>query len=227
MRSEGGKSVGVIELRNSSLRNFHTFLDLHVKNSLNLVPIVAIDFSLSNLTFDENQYCIHTLKPGVPNDYVDALRRIARCYRYFSKYMLAYGFGARTCDIKEGPACNLFSMTGDFMDPFVGTEEELVNSYSGTLKSVKLALPVLFKDIVKFVCDLAQMEYGTASDVKQIRNYYVLVLLMAGVIDDLQDSLNEILRAAHLPVSVIIVKVGHLQEENDSTLLIQKSMDAF
>jgi hypothetical protein len=39
------------------------------------------------------------------------------------------------------------------------------------------------------------MEQGTCEDVTQIRNYYVLVLLMAGVIDDLEDSLNEIMRA--------------------------------
>jgi len=42
----------------------------------------------------------------------------------------------------------------------------------------------------------------------QIRNYYLLVILMAGVIDDFQDALNELLRAANLPVSVIVIKVG-------------------
>jgi hypothetical protein len=31
---------------------------------------------------------------------------------------------------------------------------------------------------------------------------------MAGVIDDFQKAFNEILRAAHLPVSVIVVKIG-------------------
>jgi hypothetical protein len=56
------KIKGQLDLRHCSLRNFHTFLDLHIKNGLNLVPIVAVDFSLANLTFDENQYCIHTLK---------------------------------------------------------------------------------------------------------------------------------------------------------------------
>lgn len=69
-----------MEFKHCSLRNFHTFLDLHIKNGLNLVPIVAVDFSLANLTFDENQYCIHTLKPGAPNDYLVALRRIGRCF---------------------------------------------------------------------------------------------------------------------------------------------------
>ena len=49
---------------------------------------------------------------------------------------------------------------------------------------------------------------------------------MAGVIDDFEDSLNQILRAAHLPVSVTIIKIGSNQEENDSKnlkLLSEKS----
>jgi hypothetical protein len=49
---------------------------------------------------------------------------------------------------------------------------------------VKLALPVNFKALIKLVCDLASIEFGTAVDITQIKNYYVLVMLMAGVIDD-------------------------------------------
>jgi hypothetical protein len=41
------------------------------------------------------------------------------------------------------------------MDPFVGNEEEFINCYNGTIKSVRLALPVNYKSIIKFVCDLA------------------------------------------------------------------------
>lgn len=59
---EKKKVKGILKLKNCSLRNFYTFLDLHIKNGLNLVPIVAVDFSLANLTFDENCYCLHTLK---------------------------------------------------------------------------------------------------------------------------------------------------------------------
>ena len=125
-----------------------------MRNSLNLVPIVAVDYSLANLTFNESCYCLHSLKPGQPNDYLDVLRRVFRSYTKFSDFMLSYGFGARTVK-GDGPACNLFSMTGDFMDPFIDGEEQLINSYGGTLKSVKLALPVNFKDIIKLVCDLA------------------------------------------------------------------------
>ena len=97
--------------------------------------------------------------------------------------MLAYGFGARTV-AGDGPACNAFSMTGEFMDPFIENEDQLINSYGGTLKGVKLALPVQFRDIIKLASDLAELEYGFIQDIRQIKNYYVLAILMAGVIDD-------------------------------------------
>ena len=67
---------------------------------------------------------------------------------------MSYGIGAKTVD-GDVETCNLFSMTGDFMDPFVESEEELINSYAGTIKSVKLALPIFFKDLMKLVCDIA------------------------------------------------------------------------
>jgi hypothetical protein len=71
-------------------------------------------------------------------------------------------------------------------------------------------------------------EMGTVMDPTEICNYYVLTLLMAGVIDDFEDALNEILRAANLPVSIIIVKIGALEHnENDSTKLMEESSEVF
>lgn len=68
---------------------------------------------------------------------------------------------------------------------------------------------------------------GVASDAKNIKNYYVLTLLMAGMIDDFKDALEEIIRAANLPISVIVVKIGSNSDENDSTLLLKNSLKAF
>ena len=70
------KSQGKLWLTNYSARRIYTFFDLRVRNKLNIVPIIGIDYSLANLkTFaaDPNDMCIHTLKPGAPNDYVEAL----------------------------------------------------------------------------------------------------------------------------------------------------------
>jgi len=59
-----GKSNGYVKFKNCTVRNFYTFLDLHIRNNLNIVPIIAVDYSLANLTFDERGYCLHSLKPG-------------------------------------------------------------------------------------------------------------------------------------------------------------------
>ncbi len=36
----------------------------NIRNNLNIVPVIAVDYSLANLTFDEKGYCLHSLKPG-------------------------------------------------------------------------------------------------------------------------------------------------------------------
>ena len=35
------------------------------------------------------------------------------------------------------------------------------------------------------------------------------MLLVAGVVDDLEESLNEIIRAKDIPISIVVVKVGN------------------
>lgn len=32
--------------------------------------------------------------------------------------------------------------------------------------------------------------------------------MMAGMVDDFKDSMNELFRAANLPISVIVIKIG-------------------
>lgn len=51
--------------------------------------------------------------------------------------------------------------------------------------------------------------------------------MMGGVIDDFQEALNELMRAANLPVSVLIVKIGGSQDENDTKNLMELSQKAF
>ena len=61
--------------------------------------------------------------------------------------MLSYGVGARTLP-GNGSSCELCSMTGDFTDPFIENQDELLNSYEGTLEAVKISSPVNYKSIV-------------------------------------------------------------------------------
>ena len=86
---------------------------------------------------------------------------VSKSFSQYAKFMLTYGVGARTME-GNGAAVDICSMTGDFTDPFVESQDELLNCYEGTLRTIKIAGPVNYKSIVKFVCDMAQMDFGTA-----------------------------------------------------------------
>ena len=226
---EKNRYQGKIEITQCSARRHYSFFDLQLKCQLNIVPILAVDFSIGNIVMGENGLpgCLHSRKKDVSNDYISAMTAISKSYSQYAKFMLAYGIGART-QKGNGGAVEICSMTGDFVDPYIENQDELLNCYEGTLQSIAIAGPVNYKGIVKFVCDLAQLDFGTAADPTNIRNYYVLTILMTGIIDDIDESVNEILRAAELPISVQIVKLGDVSEsDNDFGTLIERTRDSF
>lgn len=47
---------------------------------LEIVPIIAVDFSMSNLTFDDRK-CIHSNNEDNPNEYRDLLTSVSKAYR--------------------------------------------------------------------------------------------------------------------------------------------------
>ena len=123
--NEKNKYIGKINICNFTARRYYTFFDLVFKNQLNLVPIVAVDFSMANLKMDDASV-LHTLKPGVQNDYVEALKGIHEAFSPFSHFKLAYGYGARThqrADKHAQDSCDLFAMSGDFTEPFANSCE--------------------------------------------------------------------------------------------------------
>ncbi len=87
---------------------------------LEIVPVVAIDFSLSNLTFDDRK-CIHTVNEDNLNEYRDLLIAISKAFRQISPSSLFYGFGANSV-AKKTEVSDLFVGTGDMLNPVVMTD---------------------------------------------------------------------------------------------------------
>ncbi len=74
------QQIGVITLRNIQCKKRTSFVDLISNNMLEIVPIVAVDFSMSNLTFDDRK-CIHSVNEDNMNEYRDLLIAISKAYR--------------------------------------------------------------------------------------------------------------------------------------------------
>ena len=63
-------------------------------------------------------------------------------------------------------------------------------------------------------------------DISKVRNYYVMVIMMAGVVDDFKDGLEQLVRAAKLPASLVFIKMGENTDDNDSSKFIEKALPA-
>jgi predicted RNA-binding protein Jag len=57
-----------------------SFLDLVAHSMLELVPIVGVDYSMSNLTFDERK-CIHSVNEEKPNEYRDLMSTVSKAFK--------------------------------------------------------------------------------------------------------------------------------------------------
>jgi predicted RNA-binding protein Jag len=70
----------VISFKKIRCKRRTSFLDLIAHQMLELVPMIGIDYSMSNLTFDERK-CIHSINEDNPNEYRDLMSTISKAFK--------------------------------------------------------------------------------------------------------------------------------------------------
>ena len=117
---EKNRYQGKIDISQCSARRHYSFFDLQLRCQLNIVPILAVDYSIGNIVETEEGLpgCLHSRKGGMSNDYISAMMAVSKSFSQYARFMLTYGVGARTME-GMGTAVDICSMTGDFTDPFV------------------------------------------------------------------------------------------------------------
>jgi len=88
---------------------------------LRVVPIIAVDFSMGNLTFGED-LSLHNTDPRVPNDYRDLLEMIANSYANVTNLAI-FGFGAKTAQALK-KSTPMFPLTRSIRNPFTPNEPD-------------------------------------------------------------------------------------------------------
>merc|ERR1719313_1477014 len=67
----------------------------------------------------------------------------------------------------------------------------------------------MFAPIVRLAANLAkQFEHDDFSDSQTKMKYFVLLIVTDGVVNDMQDTINEVVRASKFPISIVIIGVG-------------------
>ncbi|XP_063103906.1 copine-7 isoform X3 [Cavia porcellus] len=194
---------GVVVLADLKLHRVHSFLD-YIMGGCQIHCTVAIDFTASNGD-PRNSCSLHHINPYQPNEYLRALVAVGEvCQDYDSdKRFSALGFGARippNYEVSHDFAIN-FNPEDDECEGIQG----VVEAYQNCLPRVQLYGPTNVAPIISKVARMAAAEEHTG----EASQYYILLILTDGVVTDMADTREAIVRASHLPMSIIIVGVGN------------------
>ena len=119
------------------------------------------------------------------------------------KEIPAYGFGAQVPPTKN-KASHCFALNGDIFAPECNALEGVIEAYQHALHKVKLYGPTHFSEILSEIngrCE--QLEISAYN-----QEYHILMIITDGIINDMQKTIDEVVRGSNLPLSIVIVGVG-------------------
>jgi len=201
------KNSGVIRVVQSELINNYTFVD-YLQGGCEVSLIVAIDFTASNGN-PALPNSLHYNNPYAPNEYVKAILSagsILADYDYDRNFPV-YGFGAKLPPAWQVSHC--FPLNGNWQNPEVHEVNGILDVYQRTLNSVQLYGPTIFATVIKTAAQIA-----SSFTSQQNQKYFILLIITDGVINDMEATIDEIVAACDLPLSIVIVGVGNADFQN-------------
>nr|XP_023879543.1 protein BONZAI 3-like isoform X2 [Quercus suber] len=179
----------------------YSFLD-YISSGFELNFMVAIDFTASNGN-PRNPDSLHYIDPsGQLNSYQRAIMEIGEVIQFYDsdRRFPAWGFGGRTID---GTTSHCFNLNGSTCAFEVEGVEGIMAAYARALHNVALAGPTLFGPVINTAAQIAGQSISYNKN-----KYFVLLIITDGVITDLQETKDALVRASDLPLSILIVGVG-------------------
>ncbi|MES1915500.1 MAG: hypothetical protein MHM6MM_007430, partial [Cercozoa sp. M6MM] len=187
------------------IERVHGFLE-YLQGGLNIGLCVAVDFTASNGA-PSDPSSLHYFSPDGRNQYSDALMTIGNILAPYDSdgNIAAWGFGGRlTAGPRAGMVSHCFSLTGNDAQPEVPGVPGLLDAYRQAFQWVRLSGPTNFAPVLQATCDIAATPY-TAT----MQHYTILLILTDGIICDMEQTIQRIVRGSNLPMSVVIVGVGN------------------
>jgi len=176
------------------------FID-YILEGMNVSFDVGIDFTSSNLD-PINPDSLHTLKLE-SNRYCKAIKSCGGILENYDRYhqFQVFGFGGVPKNGKEVSHC--FNLNGK-KDGTIKGLEEVINTYKEMVKSISFVGPSWLHFVIKNVVE------SVKKDIKKDPKCYKVFLIMTdGVIEDMNETLDILVEASRLPISIIIVGIGN------------------
>ncbi|CAI2359408.1 unnamed protein product [Moneuplotes crassus] len=205
------ESIGKIHFGSPKVRPIYSFLDYKINLNINFIPIIALDFSLSNVIDAQKGN-------NVVNDYIPVINHIRHVYKNISNFCLGFGFGAKTCS-GQVRASDIFSLSGNMFDPTIDYNKVL-KCFKEVESQVEKSFPVKFAPILEHATSYAKHESGN----NQNRNYYCLHYITPGVIDDAHETAEILQEIYDLPMTMNIIKLHNPSygDTNDANVILEE-----
>jgi hypothetical protein len=173
---------------------------------------IAIDFTGSNGA-PNLPNSLHYLGPN-PNQYETAIRAcgdIVAYYDYDQKFPV-YGFGGKFYGNPNVDHC--FPLNCNPNDPEILSIDGVLQTYRNVLNNTQLFGPTYFH----YFIDKLNAEVKQDVDRENFNNYHVLMILTDGIIEDMDQTIDSLVEASYLPISVIIIGIGNADFSNMDVL---------
>ena len=177
----------------------YTFMD-YIQSGVKIALWIGIDFTGSN-GHPMDLSSLHSLCGK--NDYeraITACANIVGCYDYDQLFPV-FGFGAiiNAPGIKEASMCFNLNFCDD---PNIYGIDNIIKVYRDCINNEKITFsgPTEFAPLIGNVISKINQD--------DLYEYHILMILTDGVIDDLQKTIDIIVEASFLPLSIIIVGIG-------------------
>ena len=203
-------SVGTGNIYVDSIKNY-SFID-YLRGGMQINLTVAIDFTGSNGN-PNNVNSLHYLGPNA-NQYETAIRAcgdIVAYYDYDQKFP-AFGFGGKFYGNQNVDHC--FPLNCNPNDPEINGIDGILQAYRVVLNNTQLFGPTYFHYFIDRLN--AQVKEDVARE--NYNNYNILMILTDGIIEDMDDTINSLVEASYLPISVIIIGIGNADFSNMDVL---------
>lgn len=189
---------GELKIRCEMEENYSFIEYLH--SGFQLGFSVAVDFTASN--GDPRQpNSLHHINPYSPNAYATAIRSVGAVIQDYDsdKLFPSVGFGAKFQ--ATGDTYHCFSLTGNEQNPFCAGIDGILHAYTQTLSRVILHGPTYFGPIIQQATQIAsRLDHCS---------YNVLLIITDGIINDMDQTIMNIIEASNYPLSIIIIGVGN------------------
>ncbi|KAK7337838.1 hypothetical protein VNO77_18425 [Canavalia gladiata] len=179
-----------------------SFID-YISSGFELNFMVAVDFTASNGNPQSSDSLHYIDLYGRLNSYQKAIMEVGDVIQFYDsdRQFPAWGFGGK---IPDGTVSHCFNLNGSSGGSEVVGVEGIMDAYARAIRRVSLSGPTLFGPVINMAAQIAAQSLSSYNSTK----YYVLLIITDGVVTDLQETINALVKASDLPLSILIVGIG-------------------